>query len=92
VDLQHAWATGKRAEVPVIVVPAAELGADSFDLWNVLVFLGDVGTLIWMSILGLAGKPGTEVDPTCSIRRAKSPTSSLIFSRQTTNLSGRDGS
>jgi hypothetical protein len=45
-------------------------------------------TLTWMSTIGLAARPGTEAEPTCSIRQATCPRRPASWSRQASNLSG----
>src|ERR1022692_3804329 len=46
-------------------------------------------TLIWMSTIGLAGRPGTEAEPTWSIRQATRPSRLARRSRQASKRSGQ---
>jgi hypothetical protein len=45
-----------------------------------------------MSMMGLAGKPGTAVLPTCSIRWASGPRTPATWSRSPAKVSGQRGS
>src|SRR5579872_406415 len=45
-----------------------------------------------MSITGLAARPGTAVEPTCSMRRARAPKTRRISTASAANRAGHSGS
>jgi len=72
---------GERAEETVQGIAAAQLNRSALDLVTYRDSSFRSGTLIWMSMTGLASNPGTAVDPTCSIRSAVAPSCSSRRSR-----------
>src|SRR5215472_5621879 len=46
----------------------------------------------WMSMMGFAMRPGTDVEPTCSMRRARSPSAAFNAAASSVKRSAQAGS
>jgi hypothetical protein len=55
-------------------------------------FVAESGTSNATSTIGFAASPGTDVDPTCSIRRARSPRIDVIRRASRSYRAGQPGS
>jgi hypothetical protein len=69
----------------------AQQVAGSFEIRDVRVF-AESFTTSSTSMMGLATNPGTEVEPVCSTRNARSPKRPRILSASSANSSGHRGS
>ena len=73
VDLDVAPAIACRSEISVVAISRPQGNPKSLDLCCISRFVVDVAMLSWMSMIGLADSPGTDVEPRCSMRNQVFP-------------------